>query len=218
MKNFKAVLCDLDGTIAKTMESYFSAWKKACEDFGFRIDKSDYYPLEGMEAHELAKTLCQNCGGDKKNIKKIVERKKNYFIQMFENRQADLYPGVEKLLNVLSKVNVKTALVTASIKEQIDASISSKVLEKFDVIVSGEMSGRGKPFPDPYLKGAELLGIDPKDCVAVENAPLGVKSAKAAGMYCIAMAHTVSKDELKEADIVLPVFEELSKFFHDIRI
>ena len=106
--------------------------------------------------------------------------------------------------------------MTASVKEQVEASLDAEFLKKFQAVVTGEIAGRGKPYPDPYLKAAELLGVEAKDCVGVENAPLGVKSVKRAGMYCVAVAHTVSRDKLKEADVVLSVLEEFSEFFHDI--
>lgn len=219
MKKFEAVLFDLDGTLARTMEQYFIAWRDACRDFGFEIKKSDYFPLEGMQALELACVLCRKCGADLRKADLVVERKKHYFINAFSCfRPAELYPGAEAILNVLCGRGIKIAVVTASVKEQVDASIPKKFLEKFNAIVTGENAGRGKPYPDPYLKAAEILGVHPKNCIGVENAPLGVCSVKSAGMYCIALSQTVSKDELKEADVVLSTLEELPKFFHNVGI
>lgn len=208
MKKFKAVLFDLDGTLVRTMEAYFWAWKNACMDFGFEISERDYYPLEGMEASKLAKTLCGKYASDERNIEKIIERKKEYFIKMFVGRKSKLYPGAAELLTELKAKNIPMALVTASVRDQINASVSSEILVKFNALVTGEIAGRGKPFPDPYHKGAELLGIDPKDCVVVENAPLGIRSAKSAGIYCIAVAHTVPKEKLTEAD---EIFESIAE-------
>lgn len=218
MKKFKAVLFDLDGTIAKTMKAYFIVWQKACKDFGFEIFESDYYPLEGMEANEIARTLCKNREGNESNIEKIVERKKNYFLEMFSSQKAELYSGVETVLDMLVARNVPLALVTASVSEQVKASISPEILKKFKVVVTGEMGGRGKPFPDPYFLGAKLLGVSPEYCIGIENAPLGVRSVKSAEMYSVGLAHTVSAEKLKEADVVLSSFEELPKFFEDIGI
>jgi len=213
MKKFKAVFFDLDGTLVRTMEAYFEAWKSAYADFGFSIESSDYYPLEGMEAKELAKTLCIKYGVGEQNIEKIVERKKDYFMKIFSGHHAELYPGVANVLDALVLNKIPIALVTASVKEQVMVSATEEFLKKFTVLVTGEIAGRGKPYPDPYLKGAELLGVNPEECAGVENASLGIKSVKSAGMYCFAVAHTVSEEKLKEADIILPVFEELSKFF-----
>lgn len=218
MRKFKAVLFDLDGTLVRTMGAHFEAWRKACRDFGFEITKEDFFPLEGTNLLEGARIFCIKYGVEEKYAESIVEHKKNYFLKIFSNARPEFYPAVEKIITLLYAKKLPLGIVTASLKEQVKASLPGEFLENFSAVVTGEMIGQGKPHPDPYLKSAEFLRVDPKDCVAVENAPLGIKSAKSAGMYCVALAHTVSRDKLNEADVVLGVFEELSKFFHDIGI
>ncbi len=208
---FKAVLFDLDGTLVRTMEAYFVAWRDACQTLGFNIKESDYYPLEGMEAHALAEVLCDKYGRDVSLAGKIVELKKGNIINAFTGRKADIYPGVEVFLEKLFQNKIPMALVTASVREQVAAYVDPALLQKFSAIVTGEMYERGKPFPDPYLLGAQKLGVDPSMCVGVENAPLGIKSVKSAGAYCVAVASTVTREVLREADEVAPAFADIAK-------
>ena len=81
--------------------------------------------------------------------------------------------------------------------------------------MTGDEVQYGKPHPQPYLMGAIKLNLDPHQCLAVENAPLGVSSAKSAGMYCIGVSTTVSPDQLSKADEVIRCIDEieLSKGF-----
>jgi sugar-phosphatase len=68
----------------------------------------------------------------------------------------------------------------------------------------------GKPHPEPYLKGAELLGIDPNQCLVIEDAPAGIQAAHAAGMKVIGMASTYKAEELSQADAVISALSEIS--------
>jgi len=69
--------------------------------------------------------------------------------------------------------------------------------------VSGDSVKRGKPYPDPYIKAAKILGLRPNDCLVIENAPYGIRSAKAAGMFCVAVTTSLPKEYLKKADVIV---------------
>jgi beta-phosphoglucomutase-like phosphatase (HAD superfamily) len=101
------------------------------------------------------------------------------------------------------------AIITAGHLDQLKLSVPEYFLNHFDALVTGDQVSRGKPDPEPYLRGAESLGLAPQECIAVENAPLGVQSARRARIYCIAICSTVSRDKLAEADEILESFEDL---------
>ena len=85
--------------------------------------------------------------------------------------------------------------------------ISSLVfLKLFNTIVTGDQVTFSKPHPEPYLSAAARLGFEPQLCIAVENSPLGVRSAKAAGTHCVAVASTVSQEVLSMADEIVERF------------
>lgn len=80
------------------------------------------------------------------------------------------------------------------------------------MIVSGDDTIKGKPEPDPYNKAVEMLGIEKQDCIVVENARLGVMSAKNAGIFTVGVPTYLEREELEHADIVLHEHEELYRF------
>ena len=82
-------------------------------------------------------------------------------------------------------------------------------LEKMDVIITGDKVRHCKPHPESYLNAAKHLSVDPSECIVVENAPIGIKSAKDAGMYCIAICSTLEKKHLQNADKVIDKFSDL---------
>ena len=100
------------------------------------------------------------------------------------------------------------AIVTAGHLDQLKSTVPEKFLNQFNALITGDQVLRGKPDPDPYLRGANALGLQPAECIAVENAPVGVQSAKRANNYCIAICSTVGRDVLIEADEILERFEK----------
>ena len=97
-------------------------------------------------------------------------------------------PGAVELIHDLAEQGTPQALVTMSY-----ASIAAPVAAAlpFAAVVTGDIVPRGKPFPDPYLMAAELLGVDPTRCLAIEDSPTGAASANAAGCHVVAVPHMV---------------------------
>jgi HAD superfamily hydrolase (TIGR01509 family) len=100
-------------------------------------------------------------------------------------------PGAKELLLLLRKNKVKTALVTMSMHRMAKEVVDSIGFDAFDVIVAGDDVIHGKPHPEPYLKAAELLGVNPKDCVAFEDSISGLRSAEAAGTKAVGVRNIV---------------------------
>lgn len=101
------------------------------------------------------------------------------------------------------KQHFSLALVTGSDRYTVDNIMGDFFPDVFDAIVCGEDVHYGKPFPDPYLKAVELLAVEKEECMVVENAPMGVESAKKAGLFCVGLPTYVPPDKLSAADIVL---------------
>lgn len=202
----KAVLFDFDGVLGKTMEDNFRAWQLAMRDLGADIAPEEYFPLEGMKVAVLAETLCRMKGIACEAPEDIVRRKEAYY---FAHHSFELYPGVRELVARLKEKGVLQAIVTAGRMDRLQKTVDGSFLRLFDAIVTGDKTERGKPFPDPYLMGAREVGYDPVECIVVENAPLGIQSAKAAGAYCIAIASTMGREYLREADEIIEEFKDL---------
>lgn len=202
----KGVLFDFDGTLADTMEGHYLAWKSALGEYGISIEMKDYYPLEGAGLHEVAREFAKGPRWTEAAIDELVRKKKKYYVG---RQPITFFPGVEPLISELKDRKVPMAVVTAGHLDQLRLSVPQRFLEQFDALITGDMYMRGKPDPEPYLRGAAKLGLSPDECIAVENSPLGVRSAHRAKTYCIAICSTVGRSDLAEADEVLERFEDL---------
>lgn len=210
----KGILFDFDGVLAKTMEDHFTAWKAALDSFGVNLKEEEYYPLEGMAVNEIAKRYCYNNNLNESCALRLVQKKEEYYSQ---NHFFEFYPGVKELIGLLHSRGIKLGIVSGGLQQRIIQSASPSFLNMFRTIVTSDKTKRGKPFPDPYLKGLQELQLKPEECLVIENAPLGIKAAKSAGIYCIAIASTVSKEKLAEADEVVDCFGKLKQRFNNLR-
>ena len=95
---------------------------------------------------------------------------------------------------------MKVGLVTGTVQANIKAVLGNKIIALFDVVITETDVQRGKPYPDPYLRAAQKLDVTPEACLVIENAPVGIAAAKAAGMKCIALTTTLSPQQLDRAD------------------
>ncbi|MER5320046.1 HAD family hydrolase [Streptosporangium roseum] len=98
-----------------------------------------------------------------------------------------LLPGAIRLLDDLGAAGVPVALVSASPRRIVDMVLRTVGAERFRLVVAAEDTARGKPLPDPYLRAAAALGVDPAECVAVEDSPTGLAAARAAGCRVVAV-------------------------------
>lgn len=203
---YRAILFDFDGVLAVTMEDHFRAWQKALGDYGVNLDPKEYFPFEGVALRELAKKYCKEKGVDPARAAEILKNKERYYLTEHKFR---FYPGVKKFIRMLSSKGVLRAIVTTGLRERVFESTPKDFLSQFSVIVTGEDAARGKPFPDSYLKAAELLEVPILECVVVENSPTGITAAKTAGAYCIGISSTLSRAALRDADVVIDSFRDL---------
>lgn len=196
----KGVLFDYDGVIADTMTDNFHAWQKALKTYGVALQEDDYYPLEGMNTISIAKHIVNQYHLSESIALSIVDAKEDNYRK---NNNFRIYPYIYKLISLLKKNGIKLALITGASKLRVMNITSSEVMSNFDVVVTGEMVKYPKPDPQPYLIGLDRLHIKPEQGLAVENAPLGIQSAKFAGLYCIALCTTLNKSKLNGADLIL---------------
>ena len=130
-------------------------------------------------------------------------------------------PGVLNLMAELQSLGIKTALVTMSMRRMALSVAERLPGSKFDVVVAGDDVTRGKPHPEPYLKAAELLGVDIRDCIALEDSLTGLASAEASGAIAIGIPNIVRLPE-QEGRIVWPTLhgvtvEDFSDLYREKR-
>lgn len=214
ISRFRAVLFDMDGVITDTMPVHLKAWQEAFEPYGITIERTDVYLREGMQTRLMGRAIIEEkkiaiSAGD---LEKII-RDKSALFEREARAQARAFEGVPETLKMIRNNGIKTALVTGSSTESVKSVLRKAGLEgMFDVIITGEDTQKGKPSPDPYETAMRRLGVNRIDCVAVENSPLGIKSAKAAGVeYVIAVTTSLDAPYLREADDIMSSTTELEQ-------
>lgn len=210
MSSIKAVIFDFDGVIADTMQDNFQAWKNSFEVFGVSLEPLDYFLLEGMGRFEIARTLSEKYGLDAGLEKKLVETKEKTYKARNIFR---IYPEIPLILKQLSENGIQIALVTGASRSRISDTLPMDLKSYFNAIVTADDVNNGKPDPEPYLKAVKKLKVPASDCLVIENALLGVKSAKSAGCTCFALETTVSASFLDEADLIFSQHQELKNHF-----
>jgi len=140
-----------------------------------------------------------------------MHRKMHYFEEIVVQTGISLIPGARDLVKELQASGILLGLATSSRLPKMNLVMQQTGLFSFfHTIVTGEMVEQGKPSPDIFLLVAEKIGINPSDCVVVEDAVHGVRAARAAGMKSVAIVSTHKEHELKEADLVINRYSELS--------
>jgi beta-phosphoglucomutase len=208
----KAILFDMDGVIVDSLHYHYLAWDKMFRDRGGKVIEHTVLLHEGRNSREILPILMEET---KVHIPEnewddFIERKREYYRSIVELKY---FPNVFETIQELKSRGLKTALVTASARKNMEKAIPEDKRQLFDVILTAENFRKAKPNPDPYLEAQKRLGVSVNECVVVENAPLGIEAAKNAGMICIAVETTLSREYLTQADFIINSIEELLGFF-----
>lgn len=203
----KGLVFDVDGVLMDSMPYHADAWVKAFGEAGIHITKMDIYEIEGSNHKGVVDIIFRKAGMEPKtsDYEVFLKKKREYFLQ---NNRAEPFKDMPACLQAL-KEKYKLAVASGA-----DRTIVNSLMDRFypgifEAIVSGEDVTRGKPDPEPYLTAARKLGLEPEECMVIENAPLGIKSAKMAGIYCVAVPTYLPKEKLMDADMVLRDHAEL---------
>ena len=198
-----AVLFDMDGVVIDSMGEHARAWIEAAGHYGIQVTDEDVFKREGEQGIVTARDFLAKLEGaraTKKTAQELLNMKEEIFKNSSKIRP---FAGIEKVLDELKSRGFKLGLVTGTSSGELARVLPEKIAARFDTVVSGDSVKRGKPYPDPYLFACMNLGVKPKDAIAIENAPYGVKSAKSAGVFCIAITTYLLPAELEGADIII---------------
>ena len=210
----KAVIFDMDGVLIDSMPYHADAWIAVFARVGIKVQRDDIYKIEGSNHIGVIKIVFEKAGRkpQPEDFHKLAEEKKEIFSKI---NKATVFEGIYELIDIL-KNKYALAVVSGSDKVVVKELIERFFPDTFSVMVTGNDVKEGKPSPLSYLKAVEMLKVRKNECIVIENAPLGVESAKKAGLYCIAIPTYVEPELLKNADIVLPnhamLKEYISKF------
>lgn len=184
-----AVLWDMDGTLVDTEPYWIATEYDIVESFGGSWSDAHAHSLVGFDLLDAGRYIAEH-GPVPLAPEQIVDR----LLDGVVSRMSEVLPwrpGALELLEQLGAAGIPCALVTMSWSRVADAVLDLLPPDIFSAVVTGDLVTRGKPHPEPYLMAAEMLGVDPQHCVALEDSPTGTASARAAGCVTIAIPHVV---------------------------
>ncbi len=207
MRNVRAVFFDLDGTIVDSIPAHSRAWRQILGEIGITLPDLYIELHEGEKAEETISRLARehNLEFAHRELMELIERKRTLYRTMAPQ---GLAPGARDMIERLVGANIECDIVTGSVRGNIDSVLSPAEIGLFTHIVAAENYAFGKPHPDSYLTALRLSGWRSEECVVLENAPLGIHSARAAGIRVVAITTTLPPENLHEADRVVRTYDE----------
>lgn len=185
---FSGVLLDMDGTLIDSIHVVERSWLRWSREFG--VDPRRLAGLHGVTAANVIERLLPE------------ERREEALARIMEIEEGDtdgivMLPGAAELLSALADGGVPTAIVTSCTRDLAEARIAATAIEHPPVVVTASDVKRGKPWPDPWLEGARRLGVQPSECLVVEDAVAGLTAARDAGCRgLVAVTTTTPRAEL----------------------
>lgn len=222
----KACFFDMDGVIFDSMPIHAQSWVGATAQYGIRSCEADFYRLEGQIGSETIRQLVDrnfNREASPEEIEGVYKLKTELFVKL-EGHEPML--GAAETIEEVRRAGLGLVLVTGSSQSSLLHRLERSYPGVFDPsnMVTGLDVERGKPHPEPYLKALGLLGIQAHEALVVENAPLGIRAARAAGIFTLAVNTGPLPDELlMEAGASVlaadmnEVAEGLRLFFEELR-
>ena len=195
MKTFgcAAILFDLDGVLVDSTGSVTRQWRRWAEEQNLDPDKVVEI-AHGVRTIEIVRRLAPHLDAEAEVIR-------------LEKREADdhegvaVMPGAAELLKAIPEG--RWCVVTSGTRYLATSRLRLANLPTPEVLVSADDVSKGKPDPEPYLMGAKLLGMNPAECLVIEDAPAGIRAAQAGAMKAIGITSTYPESELQEADAVV---------------
>lgn len=211
--SIKAVLFDLDGTLIDTEKLYRKYWPEALRHFGYELSDERALMLRSL-GRPYAPEQFRVWYGEDFDYPAVRACRKELIEAHIASHGVEAKPFAREAIGKLRDAGITVAIATATDPERTERYLSLAGLDGlFETVISATMVAHGKPAPDIYLYACEQLGFAPTECIAVEDAPNGVKSAHAAGLKVVMVPDQTEPDgELRKllyavADSLLEVAE-----------
>lgn len=213
----RVALIDMDGVLYDSMKYHTLAWQRMMEEQGVKCDRDEFYLYEGMTGMATIDLLFRRAFGHgvtAEQAKELYAVKSRYFKEIGWNEPM---PGADRMLRALEARGIRRILVTGSSQATLLDNINRDYPGAFmpgDRVTAADVT-HGKPDPEPYLKGLEIAGARPEEAVVIENAPLGVRAGKAAGVFTFAVTTgPIPREEFvkENADMIFPSMPDFADF------
>lgn len=206
----KAVIFDMDGVISDTLPIHNEAESKTLLKYGIKMSPRQIVEeFNGVPDKRMFEIIFSRFN-KKLDYEQVAKEKWKLFQELARNNIKPIAGSLE-FINALLDNGFVLAIASSAPSEIVNLVINTLGLkEKIKSIVYTNEIEQGKPAPDIFLLGAKRLRVEPQCCAVIEDALSGIQAAKAAGMKCIAITTTHSRDELKGADKIIDSFDELT--------
>jgi beta-phosphoglucomutase family hydrolase len=207
-KPIRAVIWDMDGVIADTGTYHCRSWQVAFKKQGVVFTEDDFQRIFGQRNDTIVRGMIRK-EMTQAEIDSISNDKETYFREAVKSKIRP-FPGVVSLLKTLKTYGIAAAIASSAPMENIKLILGEiGIADYFQAIVFGREVSEGKPSPQVYLKAAQKLGVEPADCIVIEDAVAGVEGAKRAAMHCIAVTNTHKAAGLERADMIVDSLEKV---------
>jgi beta-phosphoglucomutase-like phosphatase (HAD superfamily) len=207
-----AIVFDFDGVIANSEPLHLCAFQQVLAETGITVGREEYYERYlGFDDVGAFRAIGEARGRrwSERELATLVARKAVVFDSAIESG-AVLFPTAGACVERLA-ARFPLGIASGALRHEIEAVLQATDLRRHIrfVVASGD-TPRSKPAPDPYLLAAELHGLPPEACVAIEDSRWGIESALAAGLRCIGVTHSYPEEELATADRVVASLDEIT--------
>jgi sugar-phosphatase len=199
----KGLLFDMDGVLVSSTGSVERCWKRWCMRYGVPNAESFEVP-HGIRAVDIVRMLKPEW--DEAQLAEGLHGIED--MEMEDTGDLTVLPGAKSLLARLPQE--RWAIVSSATTRLLRGRLAAAGLPVPARLISGDMVVRGKPDPEPYRRGAELLGLTPEECVVVEDAPSGIGAGVAAGCRVLGVMGTHDVSELGEATWIVETLKEIA--------
>ncbi len=182
MRDYDAIVFDLDGTLADTMPAHYAAWRKVLDPMGIPFPEEVFYGFGGVPTLKILDILSAR-HGVAMDIRRVSEQKEDFF--------AEGLGAIRPIPEVLAVAEAHLGVVPMAVATGGHDRVVYRTLEAlgiggwFGAVVTVDDVTHGKPHPETFALAAQKLGVEPTRCLAYEDADPGIASAKAAGMQVI---------------------------------
>jgi beta-phosphoglucomutase family hydrolase len=208
MQKIEAVIFDMDGVIVHSNPVHKTTINEFCTKYGLEVsDKELREKVYGRTNQDWIPAVFGDIS--QKRIDELADEKEQMFRDVFETKE-HMVPGIIDFLDKLKENGITMVVATSAPAENADHILEGLVItDYFEAVLNSSHVTKSKPDPEPYLKAAKAVGVDPKNCIVFEDSISGVQSGLGAGAKVVGVATTHTHQELDACHLVVDDFEGL---------
>ena len=192
------VIFDMDGVLVNSEGAFRRACSEALEKWNVKAEYDEFQPFTGMGDEKYIGGVSESHGVP--YVREMTDVSYKLYAE-YVKTELFVFPWSRKIIEKLSEAGYKVAVASSAGQFKVETNLNCVGVDTslFTAVVSGSDVEKKKPAPDIFLKAAEKCAVDPCDCLVFEDAISGVKAAKAAGMFAVAVTSSFTAEELYEA-------------------